>query len=126
MRNGPTIRMHPIAKHLQLIRTVDRLTQSETVAQIRDQLEGVHLLERHRRQRRKLPQQDAEAPHVAGRRVHLAVDYLQRHPLDGPILVVAQAMVVVGKEVAHQCRIADAHVQVAVQAMCVWWNRIMV
>lgn len=80
---------------LQFIRTVDRLAEAIAVAQIGCQLERVHLLEGHRGQRGQFPQQHAEAPHVARRRVVFLLQRFERHPLDRPVLVIAEAMIVI-------------------------------
>lgn len=95
--------------HSQLIGTINRLLQSISVPQERLQLETVHLLVRHPGQSHQFPQQHAEAPAVAGWQCQLFLQRLQGQPLHRPVLVVAQAVVVVGKEVAGQCTVAQLH-----------------
>lgn len=72
-------------------------------------------LKRHRRQRGQLPQQHAQAPDVAGGGVKLLLQRFQRHPLDRPVLVVAEAVVIGRKDVTRQRVITDTYVLLRVE-----------
>ena len=62
-----------------------------------------------------LPEDDAEGPDVGGgAEVAAARQRLDGHPLDGPVLVVAQTVVVGREEVARQRRVRHLDVEVLV------------
>ncbi len=85
----PPLRSTTIQKYSQSIRTIGRLVQSAALFEEGDHLERVYVFIGSLRQSPKLPQSDAEAPHVVRRRIDVLGDGFNGQPLDWSIDVVA-------------------------------------
>ena len=89
---------------VQLVGAVERLVQAEALHQVGLHLEWVHIREGLLGPGEDLPHGHPPGPHVAGHRGPHgpAGDGLHRHPLDGPILVVSEAVIVIGEQIFAQ------------------------
>ena len=83
---------------VELVRTVDRLVESEPLQEVGLHLEGVHVREGLLGPGEDLPHGDSPGPGVTSG-AEPPAQSLYRHPLDGSVLVVPEAVVVGGEEV---------------------------
>jgi len=103
-----TVRPARCHNSVELVWTVCGLVEPEPLPEVGLHLEGVDVRKRLLRPRQNLPNCDTPGPDIAGRGELLLPGYaLNPHPLHRSVLIVAEAVVVVGKDVARECRVTD-------------------
>lgn len=100
--------------YLQLIRTVERLSQSVAILEIVFHLIRINLRIGQLSQSTHLPHQDAKGPNITALAVLGLLQCLQGEPLDGSVLSIAQGVVVAGEEIAAQGAVCEFNTQLVI------------
>lgn len=103
--------------YLQLIWAVERLSQPIAILQIMLHFVGINLGVGQLSQCAHLPHENPEGPDVATLVVVRFLQGLQREPLDGSVLPVAQRIVVAREEVSTQGAVCELHAQLIINTV---------